>query len=143
MVAVADRHRFGPFYVLAGATGLVPGELCALRWADVHFDEERPYLVAAGAVRRAQHGYVIGAAKTPGSRRALPLPPVAVDALRLSSTRKPEHAPSLATRGPRRAWSSRRRLAGCSTPLCRRSSSLPCVSLPTCHTAACTCFAVR
>jgi integrase len=82
MVSVADRHRFGPFYVLAGATGLRPGELCALRWVDVHLDEQRPYLVVAGAVRRAQHGYSIGPAKTPGSRRALPVPSVAVDALR-------------------------------------------------------------
>jgi integrase len=97
MVSVADRHRFGPFCVLAGATGLRPGELCALQWSDVQLDEERPYLVVAGAVRRAQHGYTLGAAKTPGSRRALPLPPVAVDALH---TQRDAQAQARAAVGP-------------------------------------------
>jgi integrase len=115
MVSVADPHRFGPFYVLAGATGLRPGELCGLRWSDVHFEEERPYLVVAGAVRKAERGYTLGPGKTPGSLRALHFLPSPSMPSGLNTTPRPEHVRLWVGRGPRPVWSLRRRREGCST----------------------------
>ncbi|MEV3925916.1 tyrosine-type recombinase/integrase [Actinomadura coerulea] len=71
--ARSGRHRLGPYVALGLLTGLRPEELRALTWDQVNL-EARELVVT----RAARSG---GDTKTPGSRRGLRLPPLAVEAL--------------------------------------------------------------
>lgn len=64
-------------------TGLRQGEVLALLWADVHEDDERPWLEVTGAVRRITgQGMVRGAPKSRSALRVVPLAPGVAGALR-------------------------------------------------------------
>ena len=80
-IAAARGQRFEALFVLAITTGMRLGEILALSWADVDF-EARTVRVVASSKRVAGEGLVIGATKRPWSRRLIPLPDVALEALR-------------------------------------------------------------
>lgn len=87
-LSAADRRRLeaaaavddevGPLALLALATGLRRGELCALRWEDVRADE---LTVTATMARSLNGGYERGQPKTRRSRRVVGLPSMARAAL--------------------------------------------------------------
>lgn len=80
-LAAARSHRFEALFVLAVTTGMRLGELLGLRWADIDL-ELRTLRVVGSSKRIAGKGIEIGATKRPWSRRLIPLPDIAVDALR-------------------------------------------------------------
>jgi integrase len=81
LLEVAPRHRLGNMFTLGLYTGLRPGELAGLRWADVDLDEG--VIHVRQARRRMPDGeLVLGETKTPRSRRSIALAPQAVEALR-------------------------------------------------------------
>jgi integrase len=73
----AEGHSFYPLFYLGLMTGLRPGELLALTWADIITDE---VLVRQG-VTQPKGGHKIGVPKTPNAIRAVPLPSDARDLL--------------------------------------------------------------
>jgi len=79
--AVADRvgPRYGPMVLFAAATGLRPEEWIALEHRDVDLDTRVVY------VRRAFTDGRLKCTKTEGSRRAVPLQAIALDALERTS----------------------------------------------------------
>lgn len=80
-LAAARGERHEVFFVLAVATGARPGELAALRWDDC--DLERGTVAIRRALVRLAGGKVEYAEpKTSRGRRVIPLPPVALEALR-------------------------------------------------------------
>jgi integrase len=74
-VAIHGGHRLGPYIVVGLTTGLRTEELRSLRWDDVDLDAAVVYVV-----RSDRFG---GDTKTAKSRRALSLPQLALEALRL------------------------------------------------------------
>ncbi|GAB3615891.1 site-specific integrase [Okibacterium endophyticum] len=68
-------------YSAALSLGMRKGELLALRWTDIDLDSRE--LRVRQTVQRlgAGHGMVIGTPKTNRSRRTIPLPQIAIDAL--------------------------------------------------------------
>lgn len=73
----ALEGRWRPFFLTAIFTGLRASELRGLRWSDVEF-EKRLMRVR----QRADFFNEIGRPKSPTSERAIPLPPIVVNALR-------------------------------------------------------------
>lgn len=73
--------RMEALFVLAITTGMRLGELLGLRWTDVDL-ELRTLRVVGSAKQIKGEGMVIGATKRPWSRRLIPVPDVAVEALR-------------------------------------------------------------
>lgn len=83
----ARGDRLEAFYLLALLTGMRQGELLGLRWSDV--DVERAVLQVRRTVRRLPGiGWQEGEPKSARSRRAVPLLPIAVDALRAHRLRQ-------------------------------------------------------
>ena len=80
-LAGCKGERLEAFFVLALATGCRPGELAALRWADVDLKRERLNVTRAMA-RLAGGAVEYGEPKTDTGRRMIPLPPSAVVVLR-------------------------------------------------------------
>jgi integrase len=72
--------RFYPLWVTAIATGLRSGELRGVRWADI--DMDAGLLQVRGAIGRVDGHLELVEPKTARSRRTVPLPAIAVDALR-------------------------------------------------------------
>lgn len=81
-------NRLEGLYVAALATGLRQGELLGLRWRDVDLDGAA--LRVAVTLQRIDKEYRLLEPKTAKSRRTLPLPPVAVAALRAHRIRQLE-----------------------------------------------------
>lgn len=79
LLATAAVDRLEALYVLAATTGMRRGELLALRWKDVHLDRSK---LAVVATLQQEGGLSIAETKTAKSRRAVPLPALAVSALR-------------------------------------------------------------
>jgi integrase len=75
----ARGHRLEALFVLAVTTGMRQGELLALRWRDVHFDEG--YLQVRSSLKRIKGKLFIAETKTRRSRRRIALTPLACDAL--------------------------------------------------------------
>jgi integrase len=75
--------------VLAVATGCRRGELCGLLWSDIDLDRAQIIIRRATEVTKEGVGYK--EPKTRRSRRAIPLPGFAVDALRRHKGKQAEH----------------------------------------------------
>jgi integrase len=75
-----DGHRFQCLFLVALATGLRQGELLGLRWQDL--DLKAGVLNVRHGLQRQQGKLVLIETKTEKSRRALPLAPIAWDALK-------------------------------------------------------------
>lgn len=82
---VSEGHSLYPMFYLGLMTGLRPGELLALTWANVLADE---VLVTQG-VTQPKGGHKIGKPKNPNAERAVPLPS---DARELLMTRAWEYS---------------------------------------------------
>jgi integrase len=79
LVAAARDDRLGSMAVLALATGMRMGEVLGLRWCDV--DLAAAVLRVTYAVQRIDGRLTLVQPKTERSRRAIPLPSLAVEAL--------------------------------------------------------------
>jgi integrase len=75
----------GPIYALAAATGLRLGELLALSWGDVAGGN---LTVRRSLARSAGGGYELAEPKSARSRRTIPLPAAARQALEVARTRQ-------------------------------------------------------
>ncbi len=80
LLAAVEGDRLRAVYVLALSTGLRRGELLGLRWADVDVDGAE--LHVRQAMQRVAGELRFTAPKTRHSRRTVPLPALALDALR-------------------------------------------------------------
>jgi len=80
VLSAVERDRLRAVYVLALAVGLRKGELLGLRWADVDLDGAE--LHVRQAAQRVAGELQFTAPKRRHSRRTIPLPALAVDALR-------------------------------------------------------------
>ena len=80
LLAAVAGDRLRAVYVLALSTGLRRGELLGLRWADVDLDGAE--LHVRQAMQRVAGELRVAAPKTRHSRRTIPLPALALDALR-------------------------------------------------------------
>src|SRR5262245_45800202 len=80
--------RLEALYILAINTGLRLGELLALRWQDVDF--ENGVLNVNLTWSRDYHGRKMGRPKTQAGRRTVAIPPAAIASLRSHRTAQPE-----------------------------------------------------
>lgn len=80
LVQAARGHRLGALFVLALATGLRLGELLGLRWEDV--DLEGGTVTVCRTLQRVGGELVWGEPKSARSRRTVPVPAPALEALR-------------------------------------------------------------
>lgn len=85
LLDATQDDELGPLYALAATTGLRLGELLALSWADVEGGQLRVRRSMAAA---AAGGYELAEPKTARSRRTLPLPARARQALEVRRTRQ-------------------------------------------------------
>jgi integrase len=76
----AKGHRLEAFIALALTTGMRHGELAALRWDDINFEQGTVYIHCTVGYR-GRHHFVEGDPKTEKSRRTVPLLPVMHDIL--------------------------------------------------------------
>lgn len=79
-LAASDRDDYAALWCLAIATGMRRGELLGLRWADVDLDRAT-IRIQRTVSRGANGGFEVGTPKTASGRRAIALPPSAVNAL--------------------------------------------------------------
>jgi integrase len=94
-------HPFGPIAQVAAATGMRRGEILALRWPDLKADLSE-VRVRQAMTMTLDHRFEIGTPKTVRSRRTLPLPAMAREALAMQRDRQ---AASRAAAGA--AWQDR------------------------------------
>jgi integrase len=81
LLAAAKGHRLEALFITAVLTGMREGELLALRWNDIHFEEK--HLQVYRTVRSFPgRGLVEGEPKTASSRRKIVLSPFLVDVLK-------------------------------------------------------------
>jgi integrase len=95
LLAAASGNRQEALIILALATGMREGELLALKWDDLDF-ENASILVRATAVR-TREGKFREEVKTGHSRRRIALPSIAVEALRRHRARQAEERLRLGT----------------------------------------------
>ncbi len=98
LLAAVRGQRLEALYTVALALGLRQGEALGLRWEDVDLEAGRLH-VRVQLQRLEGRGPQLVALKTASSRRALPLPPFAIEALRRHRARQLEERLAL---GP--AW---------------------------------------
>lgn len=82
--ATHDAHD-GPLYALAATTGLRLGELLGLTWPDV---ADGSLTVRRSLARKAGGGWELAPPKSARSRRTIPLPTIAQDALERQGARQ-------------------------------------------------------
>ena len=83
LLEVCASDRLGAFYTIAMAIGLRPGEALGLSWPDVDLNGPHPRVHIRHSLKKGADGRpVLGEPKTSRSRRTIPLPAVAVRALR-------------------------------------------------------------
>jgi integrase len=83
-----EDHALHPIVVLALATGMRRGELLALRWGDI--DLGKATLKVERSLEESDRGLRFKPPKTKHGRRAIPLPPTAVEQLRIHRLRQLE-----------------------------------------------------
>lgn len=89
LFAACTDDPLGPLVTVAVLTGLRQGELLALQWRDI--DWERGELSVVRSLQRVRgQGLVVVPPKTAASRRRVPLPPLALEALRVQRRRQLE-----------------------------------------------------
>ena len=84
----AQSDRLAALYVVALASGMRQGELLALRWEDVDIDGLT--LTVRRSLSRVGGKAVVVEPKSQRSRRTIPIPQLAVDALRRQRSRQAE-----------------------------------------------------
>lgn len=99
LLAATSDHALGPLYALAASTGLRRGELVGLRWSDISDGTLR---VARSVGRDESGGWSAAETKSARSRRTLPLPAMARNAI--ERQRKRQAAARLAAGS---AWQDR------------------------------------
>jgi integrase len=87
LLNVAGGHQLECLISLVFATGLRHGEMAALRWQDINFDERCLYVIRSvsrrgGIKGKVQGGYFLGEPKTESSKREVMLPHFVVNALK-------------------------------------------------------------
>lgn len=82
LIAAAKGTRLECLVILLATTGLRRGELLALRWSDAQESDGVMYLSVSGSLTRASDGLRRRAPKTNAGTRSIPLPALAVSALR-------------------------------------------------------------
>jgi integrase len=81
LVSALREERFGALFILALTTGMRAGEICALKWPVV--DSDNAVLRVEGTLTRLKdRGQVVTPPKTEGSVRVVPIPQIALDAIR-------------------------------------------------------------
>lgn len=80
LLAAVQNHRLAALFTVALASGLRLGEALGLHWNDVDLDAGR--LHVRQALQRVAGEWKLVEPKTERSRRSIPLPAVAVEALR-------------------------------------------------------------
>ncbi len=91
LLDICRTDRLGAFYTIAMAIGLRPGEALGLSWQDVDLDAPDPCVHVRHSLKKVAGGrLVLGEPKTSRSRRTIPLPAVAVRALREHRRRQRE-----------------------------------------------------
>jgi len=85
LIEATREDEYGPVYALAASTGLRLGELLGLSWADVEGGIVR---VRRSLTRTHDNGWTLGEPKSARSRRSIPLPLVARQALETQRTRQ-------------------------------------------------------
>jgi integrase len=105
--------RLGPLFQVAIATGMRQGELFGLRWDDIDWD--RHCLAVQRALQRVDGRPTFVDLKTVHSRRTIPLPGLALEALRAQEAIQRETGSSPGTAGKSGASCSPRRGARRST----------------------------
>lgn len=88
LLHTVEGDRYEAFFVLALATGMREAELLALRWQDI--DWERARVRCRTTLHRVKGIYVLEEMKSRSSRRTLPLPKAALEALRLLQVQQNE-----------------------------------------------------
>ena len=88
ILSAFNGHPYEALVTLALATGLRQGELLGLRWEDI--DLEAGTARVDGQLQRIGGAYTLTDLKTNQSRRTLPLPAVAVEAIRRQRVRQAE-----------------------------------------------------
>lgn len=81
ILTAAGKDFYGPLYSFALLTGLRQGEILGLTWGAVDFD--RGTALITGNLQRVSNTWQILEPKTPRSRRLKPLPPMALEILKL------------------------------------------------------------
>lgn len=81
LIETAKQHKVWALLVVALATGMRRGELLALRWDDIDFQQERVFVRRAVSKLNGR-GYVEHEPKTKKGRRTIVLPSSVVDVLR-------------------------------------------------------------
>lgn len=85
LIDATRDEEYGPVYALAATTGLRLGELLGLAWADVADGRLR---VRRALAKAADGSYTLAEPKTVRSRRTIPLPIAAREALEVARTRQ-------------------------------------------------------
>jgi integrase len=80
LLQAARGHPLEPLIVLALTTGMRHGEIAALRWSAINF-EERILQVERTVTYISRHGFIEGEPKTEKSRRSIVLPRFVMQAL--------------------------------------------------------------
>jgi len=80
-VAKIEGHQLEALLVFALVTGMREGELCALRWRDINFDDMTVQICRTVA-HVTGYGYIENETKTAKGRRMIVLPPFLIDLLK-------------------------------------------------------------
>ncbi len=87
LLEATHDDEYGPIYALAASTGLRLGELLGLGWADVDLSAGT-LTVRRSLARTVDDTWALGEPKSARSRRTIPLPSTAADALRRQRDRQ-------------------------------------------------------
>ena len=80
LLEVARGHPYGTLVTIALITGMRQGELVALHWRDINFDEH-VLQIKQSAKRVVPQGVILSELKTPSSRRTIFLSPLLIEVL--------------------------------------------------------------
>lgn len=82
LLAAVQSHRLAALFTVGLACGLRSGEVRGLQWSDVGLDAEHPVMRVRQQLQQVDGCWQLVEPKTEQSRRTIPLPAVAVAALR-------------------------------------------------------------
>ncbi len=82
LVEAARGHRLEPVLILAITTGMRRGELLALRWQDIDFENKNVQIRRTVDFFAGYGGYIETEPKTASGRRMIALPPFVIEVLR-------------------------------------------------------------
>jgi len=82
LLEAAQGHRLEALLTVALVTGMRRGELLALRWQDINFDDKSLQVHRTVSLVRG-HGYVVTEPKTAKGKRKIALPQIAIEVLKV------------------------------------------------------------